>query len=337
MASLQGYTFSDGKTFADKRLTPEIPGVPALNAAEGLQLTGSGVNVAPATRKWNQYAALQETFFAPKSATDVVTTAGSQNMLGHDLDGRAVPIDTETMGAQGMQPTPHYGIGAASIPLNQGAPQGYTIVKQVQDRNIVVPTANKGSTIINAPDVASKAASKIYNTWSADSIKQERGIAGGSALAGGLDGMTATNPYALGAVITHATLNNTPVDSSLSDLEHATYLTGVSLQRLVKGSTDAGVDQKGKEFVVSGDFNEDTFIGAMKNVRGAYAREGVSSKEIGYQLANQGYAEGRFDESQTVALQRSLDMVFDDNSYNLAQKLNTGKTKGLQILEKRRG
>jgi len=58
---------------------------------------------------------------------------------------------------------------------------------------------------------------------------------------------------------------------------------------------------------------------------------------MAYQLANQGYAENRFDDSQVVSLHRAIDMVFDDKSFTLAQKLNTGKSKGVEIIKKRRG
>lgn len=335
-AGIQGYKFNDGKTFREKKLTPEIPGVPSMDAAQGLALAGRGVNVAPATRKWNQLSALQETFYNPKTAVGIVENMNSLGLLGHGMDGRAVPIDETQMANQKMQPEPHFGIGAATIPAGQGAPSGYTILGQYNGRSIVIPTSNKGSAILNAPDVASESAAKIYQAWKSDGpVKQDRGVAGGSALAAGLDGMQSTNPYSLGAVLTYASLQNTPPPKEYGDLEHFSYITGVSLQRLVNGNTKA--DEKGKELVEMGEFTEDGFLSSMKKMRAAYAKQGVSSREIGYQLANQGYAEGRFDESQTVALHRSLDLVFNSDAFNLAQKLRTGKNKGLEILERRRG
>lgn len=335
-AGIQGFRFSDGQTFREKKITPEIPGVPSMNAAEGLSLAGQGLNVASATRKWNQYSTIQETFYNPRKSNEIVNTANSLDLLGQGTDGRAVPIDESIMSSQSMQPEPHYGVGAATIPAGQGAPNGYSVVGKINGRSIVVPTSNRGSVVINAPDIASESATSIYNSWkkSADT-RQDKGVVGGSALAGGLDRMTSANPYSLGAVVTAASLYNTPPPKEYGDMEHMSYIAGVSLQRLVTGGMDQ--DEKGKKLVSGGAFEQKNFDSNMKSLRAEYARNGVSSREIGYQLANQGYSEGRFDESQLVSLHRSLDMVFNANGFTLAQKLSTGKNKGLEILERRRG
>lgn len=335
---IQNYKFNDGQTFDTKKITPVIPGVPAMSAGEGLKLAAQGINVPPATRKWNQLSAIQETQFTPKSSSDVVTTSQSLGLLGYDIDGRSVPIDNQKMSQMQMQPAPHYGIGAVTVPLSSGTPTGYSIVKRMGDKNIAIPTANRGTALVNAPDVASRSAGTIYGKWNKkDNVKQDRGVVGGSALSGGLDNMATTNPYSLGAVITHASFEHVDPKGKDNDISHVSQLLNVSLNRLSTGDVGKNTDGKENYPIHSGDFNEKTYGATVKDIRGQYAKMGVSSKEIGYQLANQGFAEGRFDESQAAALHRSLDMVFDDNSYVLAQKLNTGKSKGLSILEKRRG
>lgn len=339
-AGIQGFKFSDGQTFATKKLTPAIPGVPQMSVAQGLALAQKGVNVSPAVRKWNQIAAIQDTMFTPKDAKDVVGTAAGLNLLGFDMEGKAVNTTAERMSQGGLEPAPHYGVGAATIPAGVGLPNGYSEVGKINGRTIVVPSPNKGTALVKAPDVASSGASKIYRSWKSEggsSPRQEKGVVGGSALAGGLDAMTNSNPYSLGAVITNASLYNTPLAKDASDLAHTTYLTGVSLHRLLNGNTEKSTDERGKDLMVDGPFTEENFLSTMKNIRGEYSRNGIASKEIGYQLANQGYAEGRFNESELVALHRSLDMAFDDNGYVLAQKLSTGKNKGLEIMERRRG
>ena len=335
---IQNFKFNDGQTFETKRLTPEIPGVPAMSAGDGLQLASQGINVPPATRKWNQLSAIQETQFTPKKSSDVVNTAQSLGILGYDVDGRSVPIDNQKMSQMQMQPAPHYGIGAVTLPLSSGTPTGYSIVKNMGDKNIAIPTANKGTALVNAPDVASRSAGNIYGKWNKkDNVKQDRGVVGGSALSGGLDSMATTNPYSLGAVITHASFEHVDPKGKDNDISHVSQLLNVSLNRLSTGDVGKSTDGKENYPIHSGTFDEKTYGATVKDIRGKYAQQGVSSKEIGYQLANQGFAEGRFDESQATALHRSLDMVFDDNSYVLAQKLNTGKSKGMSILEKRRG
>lgn len=335
---MQGFKFQDGQTFQTKRLTPEIPGVPSMNAAEGLDLASQGINVAPATRKWNQVSIIQDTMFTPKRSADIVKTADSLSILGYGEDGRAVEMDKSRFIISKMAPAPHYGVGAATIPQGVGVPTGYTSVKVVNGRTVVIPTVNRSTAIIDAPDVSSKAATDIYSKWpDVANAKQDKGVLGGSALVGGLDSMTSNNPYSLGAVITHSSFEHIGVDKNASDIKHVTHMSGIALNRLVNGKADKSVDSKGAMYAVDGAFDEKTFGSTMKNLRGEYARQGISSKEIGYQLANQGYAEGRFNESQLAAIHRSLDMTFDDNGYVLAQKLLTGKNKGIEITERRRG
>lgn len=333
---MQGYTFDDGQTFETKKITPEIPGIPSMNAAEGLKLASKGVNVAPATKNWKQLTALQETFFFPKNAAEIVNNLNNLGVLGFGTDGRAIPIDEKVMSQYNMNPAPHYGVGAVTIPQGQGVPTGYVKVKDVNSRTVVVPNANKGTAHLNVPDVSSDAAFQIYKTWSGKN-KPEKGLAGGSALIGSLDGMTDSNPYSLGAIATHAAYENTGVEKDLGDLSHVGRMSGITLHRLLDGGASKETDRKGLGFHVDGDFSEDSFNQTMKNMRGEYAKKGVSSKEIGYQLSNQAYSEGRLNESQLVAAQKTLNMVFDDNGYTLAQKLMVGKNKGIEITEKRRG
>lgn len=335
---IQGFRFSDGQTFETKKLTPEIPGTPAMSAAEGLDLAGKGVNVAPATRHWNQFATIQETLYPAKKAADVVFTANSQGLLGHGIDGRAVPVDENILSQSGAELTPHYGVGAATIPQGKGIPKGYTAAANVGGRIVIVPEDNKGTVLIGAPDVANRSASQIYSRWAApeNPVRQNQGVVGGSALVGGLYKMAGTNPYSLGAVVTQSTYEHIGPKEQ-SNLQHVTETVGISMQRLLKGEANKNTDSKGIEFSRDGEFNEDTFNASMKELRGELAKNGISSKEVGYQLANQGFAEGRFNASQFTALQRSLDMAFDNDGFILAQKLSTGKAKGFEILERRRG
>jgi hypothetical protein len=342
-AGMQGFTFDDGQTFATKKLTPsDVAGVPGLTAAEGLKLAGDGINVSPAVKKWGQYAALQDTLFTARSGSDVVSSAHSMGVLGFGLDGRAVPVDERQLSLAEAQLAPQYGIGAVLIPSTKGIPAGFVAAQNFGAKILAIPKENRGSVFVNTPEVASQAAGKIYQTWgplaAGSKVRQDRGTIGGSALAGGLDQMTQSNPYALGAMITADSLRNTlpKKGQDYGDLAHSTYLTGISLQRLLSGKTTKEIDQKAAPLVVEGEFTAENYDQAMRKMRSTYAENGISSKEIGYQLANQGYAEGRFTETEVAGLQRSLDLVFDD-SFTLAQKLATGKQKGLEIAYKRAG
>jgi hypothetical protein len=337
---MQDFTFDNGDTFKTKRLTPEIPGIPSMSAAEGLTLSGDGINVAPATKYWSQLSAIQETQFAPKKASQVVGTANSLGILGYDQDGRAVAMTRPAMAEAGLEPAPQFGVGAALSPADQGAPQGYSIVKQLGNKKVIVPTANVGTSHIDAPDVSSETSRKIYTKWyNPKGVKpptQEKGAVGGSALIGGLFDMATRNPYALGAVMTYENYSNVSVPPELSDMAHVSSMAGITMQRLMNGVANKDIDTKGLATKVEGEFNEGNFSSAMKNTRAEYAKNGISSKEVGYQLANQAYAENRLNESQLVSAQQMLNMVFDDEGFNTAQKIVTGKNKGLEITNKRK-
>ena len=163
----QGFKFDDGHTFETKRLTPEIPGVPSLNAAEAMDLASKGVNMAPATRHWNQLSTIQETFYAPKKSADVVTTSNSLGLLGYGIDGRAVPVDEKILSKSQAQIAPHFGVGAIAVPQGTGVMKGYVPVKNVGNKTIMIPESTRGTSVINTPDVATKSAADIYNRWDA--------------------------------------------------------------------------------------------------------------------------------------------------------------------------
>lgn len=337
-AGIQGYKFSNGDTFYSKRLTPEIKGAPSLNAGEGLSFASQGVNVSPATKQWGQLTAIQDTVFKPKTAKDVVNTANSMGLLGHGENGQLVPITEKAMIDANMTSVPQYGVGAATIPYGQGIPTGYVLAARLKDAQVVIPAGNKDTAHMVSPEISTEAASNIHAKWGKPDIKAgtPNGIIGGSALIGGLSAMTGVNPYTLGAVVTHATYENVEPNRA-TPMSEASQGMGITLHRLKNGEVSKGIDEKANEFVVEGNGDEFSFEKTAKIMRGNFAKAGISSKEIGYQLANQGFSEGRFNESQYMSLIKHLDMVFEDNGYQLYSKLSTGKEKGFKILEERRG
>ncbi len=333
----QSFVFKDGTIPKTKKVTPEIPGVPSMTLATGMELSDAGINVAPVTRKWNQYSAIQETLYKPTKSSAVAESAASMGLIGYGLEGSAAVMNAEQRAQYDIVPAPHYGVGAATSPIGQGPPVGYQIVKTLSDRNVIVPKENADSVVLDTPDVASDVAFTIYNTWKKDGIKQDKGIDGGSALVGGLHKMEGTNPYSLGAVTGLSTYENVGANKNVSNLGYVTQITGVALQRLLKGEATKDTDAKGVAMGMEGEATPETFKTAMKTMRSQYAQNGISSREIGYQLSNQAYSEGRLNESQLVATQKALNMVFNDDGHILAQRLLTGKAAGIDLTERRRG
>lgn len=336
---MQAYKFSNGDTFETKKLTPDVPGIPSLNASQALTLATQGVNVAPATSKWGQISALQETLFTPKTSSDVVNTANSLGVLGYDVDGKSVATSQEALSTAGVQSAPQYGVGAGILKGSTGVPSGYTVVANTKEGQVIIPAGNASTANINTPDIASDTAYQVYNKWDTHpkgTATQDKGVVGGSALIGGLNNLVQSNPYSAGAVIGHSSFETLPEVFDKTDLGYVSALAGVSLQRLVKGGSSKAIDLKGLEEIEDGVYDEDSHNKAMKAMTGKFAQHGISSKEAGYQLANQAYAEDRLNETQHVAAQKALDLVFDDNSYVLGQKLLTGRGKAQSLTEKRR-
>lgn len=335
-AKMQDFTFDDGKDIYEKNATPDIRGAPNLTIGEGLKLAGNKVNVAPLTKKWDQFTAIQETMYPTMSGIDVARTASEMGMLGMGINGEAVQMSKKGVEAMKGRPVPQYGIGAITIPNGQGAPQGYSKVAELDGQTVIVPVGNERTVNVSTPETAQLASMKIYNNWKDSSFnKPEKGVYGGSAMIAGLDKLDAANPQSLSGVMAYTTYKNAGVKSPVGDLTYVAQSAGVTLNRLMKGESSRETDSKGMEYRVAGTLNEAAFNTVAKVMRSEYATNGITSKEAAYQLANQGFAEGRFNESELVTMQRNIDLIFDDNGYQASKKMLAGRNKGMYLAFKR--
>ena len=125
-----------------------------------------------------------------------------------------------------------------------------------------------------------------------------------------------------------------------NDMDYASGMAGIALGRLVVGGIHTAGDQVGSQLgnAMLGSvgygkpMTAENYKTVMQNARATYAQAGIKSKADAYQLANQGYAEGRFSESDTVAIHQAINMVFDDKgSYETAQKLMAGRFRGVEV------
>lgn len=125
-----------------------------------------------------------------------------------------------------------------------------------------------------------------------------------------------------------------------NDMDYFSGVGGIALSRLSAGAKDTAVDQIGGQLgnaalgkVGHGaDMTQQNFSSVMQNLRGMYAKRGISSKKDAYELANQGYAEGRWNDTDLVSMQQVFNMVFDDD-YNTASTLSQGRWKGIEVVE----
>lgn len=332
-----GYKFSDGSSVNNKVVTPDVKGAGALNLKDVTELSSKGINVPPAVNKWKQLATIQDTFYKPDNSAGVVENMASMGMLGVGQEGKAVAITPQQLGQIGASSVPHYGLGAISVARGQGVPSGFIKTASIDDKDILIPSVNRSSSVVRNPVVATENASAVYSQWTDKATHTRNGAVGGSALAGNLHAMAEMNPYSLGAVMVQDAFSNQEVPKeSLNDLTTSGRLMAVTFHRLKEGKV-GGSEKAAEEINVEGDMSRGNFEKLRRNIRATYAKEGISSKEAAYQLANQAYAEGRIDDIQLVSAQKSLDMLYEDTGFVLAQKLMTGKSKGFQIAETRRG
>jgi hypothetical protein len=76
---------------------------------------------------------------------------------------------------------------------------------------------------------------------------------------------------------------------------------------------------------------EENFGKMQANLRAMFAQSGIASREDGYALANQAFAEGRLNDIDQIATHQGLDLAFNDNGYQSAQMLMAGRWKGVEV------
>ncbi len=122
-----------------------------------------------------------------------------------------------------------------------------------------------------------------------------------------------------------------------NDLDYTAGIGGIALARLTGGGKDTPIDQIGSQIGNAAlgnvgfgkDMTEGNFKQVMGNLRAQYAKAGITSKADAFQLANQGFAEGRFNETDTRAIQLAANLIFD-NDYKTATALMPGRFAGVK-------
>lgn len=132
-------------------------------------------------------------------------------------------------------------------------------------------------------------------------------------------------------------LNPYDVDYT-NDLDFSSNMMTSALTRLMAGGKGTSIDQVAGEFANAAlgnvgfgqDMTEENFAKVRDNARGFFVQKGIKSKEDAYALSNQMFAEGRITEMDAVSIQQGINMAFDDNGYDTAQVLMSGRWKGLE-------
>lgn len=118
-----------------------------------------------------------------------------------------------------------------------------------------------------------------------------------------------------------------------NDLDFLAGMGGTTLLRVASGSTDKVIDQLGAELGNAAlsnighgkELNEETFSKLKANLLVQYSKAGVTSKDTGYQLAKALGEAGKIKRSEQMAIQHTLDLLYDADGYVKAQRLSGGK------------
>lgn len=125
-----------------------------------------------------------------------------------------------------------------------------------------------------------------------------------------------------------------------NDMDYTAALGGIALARLSGGGKGDSIDQIGGQIGNASlgsvgfgkDMTEANFKQVMGNLRAQYAKAGITSKADAFQLANQGFAEGRFNETDTRSIQLAANMIFDTD-YKTAMSLMAGRFAGVKTAQ----
>ena len=146
------------------------------------------------------------------------------------------------------------------------------------------------------------------------------------------------NPNMLPKGAENRSLNAYDVDYT-NDLDYAASMGTMALTRLITGAKGTNIDQFGGQLANAAlgnvgygkDMTPENFEKVMANVRGFYAKSGITSKEDAYALANEAFSQGRLSEFDYIQAKQSADMLFDENGFETASILMEGRWKGLEV------
>lgn len=122
-----------------------------------------------------------------------------------------------------------------------------------------------------------------------------------------------------------------------NDLDYASGMAGVTLQRLLYGGRQETIDQMGAQlgnaFLSSvgygQDMTEENFGKVMSNAKALYARAGIKSKEDGLRLLKMAAEQKRLSAADQAAAMQTFDMLYDQDAYKKGSALMSGRQVGM--------
>lgn len=340
---IQGHRFPDGSSLETKDIVKAGENYPALKGGQALGMLSGGVNIYPLVKKWPAYTTVSKLAGGSDNATDVATFANQTKIIGAGLNGAEVPDrEGNEYNFPGWAFAPQYGPGAVVGSNQAKVPTGYKVVRGSGGDVIAVPEGSFPMALgALQGGVAGTAAGKggistsafnLMQKWSGAPAGSEKGAGrGGSALAAGVARMSKDNPFVFSAAVGSALYKHNKEIPERGD-DYLLEMGGVALERLANGRAAKDVDADGKKIAQS--IPKGSFPDRLSLLRTAWTTRGISSKADAYQLANQGFSEGRFDELDLVGIHQAVNAVFDPPNAAMLQTLLSGKSRVKETINK---
>lgn len=334
--ALQNHVLPGGENVYNKPIVQGSPEAPSVNTGQFLDLMNKGVNPYPLVNKYDQHTTLATLAGGQPNLDAVASYAHNNKMLGYGLNGAEVPLQPNALAA--WKHAPQFGPGAVVGTDPTKIPQGYENAGNIKGTIIASP---KGTVPMTQGSIAdgivgtaagvggvSSSAWNNYQNWGDKPSKDIVGKNGGSALSAGLINLSKTSPFTYSANIGASLLKNVkdvPKDSG----DYVANLGGIALSRLEKGNTSPETDKAG--VTMANSMSKLSAPDKLAALKLAFTTKGIQSKSDAYQLANQGYGEGRFTDSDLVAMHQVFNNIFDKPSVQGINQLISGKNHLAQI------
>lgn len=337
--ALQNHTLPGGENVYTKEIIPATEKAPAINTGQFLGLMSKGVNAYPLVKKYPEHTTLAALAGGAGNLDDIAKYANSNQLLGHGISGTEVPLSPASQDMlNSWKHAPQFGPGAVVGQDPTKVPQGYQRVGQIGANVVIspkgtVPMAQGAlqSGVVGTQagtDGVSSSAANIYKGWLPSEKKEIAGKNGGSALSAGLINLSKSSPFTFSANVGASLLKNVgkiPADAG----DYVGHLGAIALSRLENGNTTPETDALGVK--LAKDLNKFPADKKLEALKLAFTTKGIQSKGDAYQLANQGFGEHRFTDSDLVAMHQVFNNIFDKPSIGSLNQLLSGKNHLAQV------
>lgn len=331
------------------------PGTPGLSVGQALGLFQAGYNTYSLVKHWDQLNDIQRVVGGAGTVASIAEVARGFDLLGAGTAGTVASVAGPVtgaasfyFGAQGLRDS--WGQGGKKGLVNgalNGSAMAVGLIGMFGGAAAPVAAGVFATSVIGSVVKTGKEENQVMR----DNVRKQFKKIGlvdnkfkvtlpdGSVGDLGIDGKggrrLAKDPAKL---VENRKLYAYDIDYT-NDLDYLSGMAGIALARLGSGGQGKNIDQIGGQLgnlalgkVGFGkELTRDNFDAVMQNHRGLYAKAGINSKQDAYALTEIMYQEGRINETQAIAMHQAFNMMYDRNGWDIAQKLMTGRWRGIEV------